>query len=121
MIASHSLPEIGVGSTIVCTLDCGARTFAYSVGAGAPVVVFEGLPEGRVMYPAALVTRDCGDARMRMLEHYTVPHIWFVVRTRVMCQADRARAAGARGDIVAWLCERAPLWVVVHVCALLRG
>ena len=30
------------------------------------------------------------------------------------------RAAGARGAIVAWLCERAPLWVVVHVCALLR-
>jgi hypothetical protein len=42
------------------------------------------------------------------------------VRTRVMCQAGRARAADARGDIVAWLCERAPLWVVVHVCALLR-
>jgi hypothetical protein len=29
-------------------------------------------------------------------------------------------AAIPRGDIVAWLCERAPLWVVVHVCALLR-
>ncbi len=42
------------------------------------------------------------------------------MRTRVMCQAGRARAADARGDIVAWLCERAPLWVVVHVCALLR-
>ena len=39
----------------------------------------------------------------------------FVVRTRVMCQAGRARAAGAHGDIVAWLCERPPLWVVVHV------
>ena len=25
-----------------------------------------------------------------------------------------------RGEGVAWLCERAPLWVVVHVCALLR-
>ena len=52
--------------------------------------------------------------------HYRVPHVRCIVRTRVMCQADRARAAGARGDIVAWLCERAPLWVVVHVCALLR-
>jgi hypothetical protein len=52
--------------------------------------------------------------------HYLVPHVGFVVRTRVMCQAGRARAADARGDIVAWLCERAPLWVVVHVCALLR-
>ncbi len=54
--------------------------------------------------------------------HYFVPHVAFVVRTRVMCQAGRACAAGARrrGHIVAWLCEGAPLWVVVHVCALLR-
>ncbi len=54
--------------------------------------------------------------------HYRVPHVRLVVRTRVMCQAGRARAAGARrrGEIAAWLCERAPLWVVVHVCALLR-
>ena len=46
--------------------------------------------------------------------HFLEQHVRFVVRTRVMCQAGRARAAGARGDIVAWLCERAPLWVVVH-------
>ena len=39
----------------------------------------------------------------------------------MMCQAGRARAADVHGDIVAWLCERAPLWVVVHVCALLRA
>ena len=56
----------------------------------------------------------------RNAAHYLVPHVRFVVRTRVLCQWGRARAAGARGDIVAWLCERAPLWVVVHVCALLR-
>ena len=54
--------------------------------------------------------------------HFLAPHVRFVVRTRVMCQAGRARAvADVRGDIVAWLCERAPLWVVVHVCALLRA
>ena len=54
--------------------------------------------------------------------HFLEPHVRFVVRTRVMCQAGRARAAGGRrGDIVAWLCERAPLWVVVYVCALLRA
>ncbi len=55
--------------------------------------------------------------------HFLVPHVRFVVRTRVMYQAGRARAAGARhrGDIVAWLCESAPLWVVVHLCALLRA
>jgi hypothetical protein len=56
------------------------------------------------------------------MEHYCAPHVGFLARIRVMCQAGRARAAGARrrGSIVAWLCERAPLWVVVHVCALLR-
>ena len=53
--------------------------------------------------------------------HFLDPHVRFVVRNRVMCQAERARAAGAHGDIVAWMCERAPLWVVVHVCALLRA
>ena len=61
---------------------------------------------------------DCGT---ELACHYRVPHVRGVVRTRVMCQAGRALAAvGSRGDIVAWLCERAPLWVVVHVCALLR-
>ena len=61
-----------------------------------------------------------GDIRVRVLENFTVPHAGFVVRTRVMCQAGRARFAGGRGTIIAWLCERAPLWVIVHVCALLR-
>jgi hypothetical protein len=55
-----------------------------------------------------------------MLEHYGAPHVGFVVRTRVMCQAGRSRAAHAREGIVVWLCVRAPLWVVVRVCALLR-
>ena len=68
--------------------------------------------------------------------HFLEPHVRFVVRTRVMCcvtsifcicicicicKAGRAHAADVHGDIVAWLCERAPLWVVVHVCALLRA
>ncbi len=52
--------------------------------------------------------------------HYRVPRIRLITRARAMCQAGRARAAGARGNAIAWLCERAPLWVVVHVCALLR-
>ncbi len=51
--------------------------------------------------------------------HYRVPHVRLLVRTRVMCQAGRARGAGGRSDVVAWLCERAPLWVVVHVCAIM--
>ena len=55
--------------------------------------------------------------------HFLELHVRLVVRTRVLCQAGRARAAGGRrrGVILAWLCERAPLWVVVHVCALLRA
>ena len=52
--------------------------------------------------------------------YYYQPHMHFIVRTRIMCQAGRARAAGSDGSIIAWLCERAPLWVVVHVCALMR-
>ena len=52
---------------------------------------------------------------------YRMPLVRLVVRTRVLCQAGRCRAAGARGEMVAWLCERAPLWVVVHVCMLVRG
>jgi hypothetical protein len=62
------------------------------------------------------------NARLRRITaHYLEPYVRFVVRTRVVCQAGWARAANeARGDIVAWLCERAPLWVVVQVCALLR-
>ncbi len=69
----------------------------------------------------------CGTWRVfavvvRITAHYFVPHVGFLVRTRLMCQTDRSRAApGARGDSLTWLCERAPLWVVVRVCALLRS
>ena len=52
--------------------------------------------------------------------HYRVPHVRCIVRTRVMCQARRARAADVCDAVVAWLCVRAPLWVVVRVCALLH-
>jgi hypothetical protein len=53
--------------------------------------------------------------------HYRGPHVRAIVRTRVMCQAGRAHSVdGAHWDIAPWVCERAPLWVVVHVCALLR-
>jgi hypothetical protein len=55
-----------------------------------------------------------------MARYYRLPHVRVVVRSRLMCQAGRARAAGARDAILAWLCERAPLWVVVHVVALLH-
>jgi hypothetical protein len=69
-----------------------------------------------------MVAHDyCCVSRARVLAHYAAPHVGFVVRSRVMCQAGRARAVDAHGDVVAWLCERAPLWVVVHVCTLLRA
>ncbi len=63
-----------------------------------------------------------GDGLKQELQrHYRVPHVRCVVRTRLMCQAGRCRSSGAaRDNVVAWLCEWAPLWVVVHVCRLLR-
>ena len=118
MTHRRDLPRSFFGSTIKCTLDCDARTFSYSVDNGAPAVAFEGLPAGRVLYPAVFVTLGCGN--FRMLERYNAPHVGFVVRTRTMCQAGRCRAVARSSSVLAWLCERAPLWVVVHVCALLR-
>ncbi len=57
-----------------------------------------------------------------LLAHYRVPHVRIAARTRVMCQAGRCRAAAAsvRTEVISWLCECAPLWVVVHVCAPLH-
>jgi hypothetical protein len=79
-----------------------------------PVVAIGGLPSDIVLYPAS------GGYSVRF-QHFDGPHVAWLVRTRVMCQAGRAiAAAGARGDIVVRLCERAPLWVVVHVRAQLR-
>jgi hypothetical protein len=69
---------------------------------------------GLVSFPSLSFLKE------ELSSHYRVPLMRFVVRTRVMCQAGRARAAGSRSAVVAWLCERAPLWVVVHVCMLLR-
>ena len=112
------LPTARAGSKIVCTLDCAARTFSYSVDGGATAVAFKGLPKGRVLYPAVCTASAMQVRTLKVF--YCVPHIRLVVRTRVMCLAGRARTAGAHGHVVAWLCERAPLWVVVHVCALLR-
>lgn len=54
-------------------------------------------------------------------EYYRIPLIRFIARTRVMCQAGRAASIGARDEMIAWICERAPLWVVVHVVAMLRA
>jgi hypothetical protein len=116
---SVRVPRVPPSSTLKCILDSDAHTFVYSVDGGAPAVVFGGLPAGRLLFPAVFVPAACGV--VRGLENYAALHVGSVVRMRVMCQSGRARAvAGARGDIVAWLCERAPLWVVVRVCALLN-
>ena len=64
--------------------------------------------------------RMSAEAAADFASHYRVPHIRAVVRLRVMCQAGRASASGSHSEIPAWLAERAPLWVVVHVVALLR-
>jgi hypothetical protein len=114
------LPLFKSGSTVKCVLDSDAHTFSYSVDGGAVAVAFEGLPAGRALYPAVFVNLS-SETSVRVLSALDVPHVRFVFLHRVMCQAGSAGAAfGARDDAVAWLCERAPLWVVVHVCALLR-
>ncbi len=64
-----------------------------------------------------------GDERVRaeLRRYYRVPHVRGVVRARMMCQAGRCVAVEATaGCVEAWLCVRAPLWVVVRVCQLLR-
>ncbi len=61
------------------------------------------------------------DAELR--SHYRAPLVRWLARTRVLCQAGRARAAAADAPDAAatvWLCVQAPLWVVARVCALLR-
>lgn len=52
--------------------------------------------------------------------YYNYPLIRWVVRTRIMCQRGRARVEGADSSSAAWLLVRAPLFVVVQVCLLLR-
>ena len=105
---------------------CGARYSDNGIGGGAGAAVADTVLRSlklnfvlRAM--DGIHAFDSPPLEAELACHYRVPHVRCIVRTRVMCQAGRARAAGARGDIVAWLCERAPLWVVVHVCALLRG
>jgi hypothetical protein len=48
-------------------------------------------------------------------------HVRLVVRTRALTQSNRCRASGVAvgDDVFVWLCERAPIWVVVHVCGLI--
>ena len=96
------LPTAADQSTCRCTVDCDAHTLAIAVNGRAPVIVLHGIPAGRYLSPAVFVLEGCGCMRVR--RHYSVVHVRFVVRTRVMCQAARARAAGASGDVSAWLC-----------------
>ena len=109
------MPRLAI---VHCRLDCLTRAFSYAVDGSASVVAIRDLPAGRVLYPAVFVYPY--DTAVRTLGYYVVPRVGLVVRMRVMCQAGRARAAGVGGGIAAWVCERAPLWVVVRVCAVLR-
>ena len=67
-------------------------------------------------FPARVVSALC----TAETPHYYAEMVHFIVRTRVLCQAGRAKPAGGKGDFIVWLCTRAPLWVVVQVCTLLR-
>ena len=58
---------------------------------------------------------------------YSTPRVRFLARTRVLVQAGRARPSSPRtkrrhdttDETLAWLMERAPLWVAAKVVALL--
>ena len=50
---------------------------------------------------------------------HRMPHVRFLIRTRALCLAGRCCAAGGRSAIAAWLCERAPLWMLVRVVEMM--
>lgn len=56
----------------------------------------------------------CADWR----SFYRIAHIRMLVRSRTLCLYGRANTRF--GNIVAWLCQTAPLWVLVRVCTLLQ-
>lgn len=50
-----------------------------------------------------------------------VARLRLLICMQACCTAGRAQPeAGARSECVSWVCERAPHWVLVRVCALLR-
>ena len=72
---------------------------------------------------ANMVLREvigCDYIAAELGRRYRSPLTRLIIRTRALCLAGRCRAAGTRSEVVAWICERAPLWVVVHVVLLLR-
>lgn len=80
------------------------------------------------LHEVALYSELCpipGNAlvQQEMRMHYRVPHVRCIARMRTLCQAGRARSSpeSVRSVAEVWLCERAPLWAVTHVCALLRA
>lgn len=64
------------------------------------------------------------DARLRAHVRYADPYVRWLLRTRALYNAGRARPLRARRararSVSLWLCTSAPLWVVVRVCELLR-
>jgi hypothetical protein len=69
------------------------------------------------------VLRDIGRSRQAMIpgRRYRVPHVRLLVRMRALHAAGRCSAAcSSYGDVMAWLCDRAPPWTVALVCKLLR-
>lgn len=109
MVASERVqsPEFHCGNT-------------FKPGNGISHTGATALAEALVLNFVLQAAPECSYLSSELRSHYRRPIMRCVVRTRVMCQAGRCRGAGARGGVAAWLCERAPLWVVVHVCALLR-
>jgi hypothetical protein len=56
-----------------------------------------------------------------LLARYRIPHVRFLIRTRELMRNSRAQLAldGNALCPIAWVCNRAPLWVAVQVVQLL--
>ena len=77
----------------------------------------------RVKHATSTLCKTCSDARRRY-------RIWCAPTERRVCALlcacvgyarPAVAATGDLGDIIAWLCVRAPLWDVARACALLPG
>ena len=66
-----------------------------------------------------IAVADSADLDRELKCHYRVPHIRFVLRSRVLWQTGCC-AGIVSASVVRWLLRNAPLWVVVRVCELLR-
>ena len=114
----------GCGVALWITCRCRLLYVDSAVGPAASSAL-EGAVQRNFALQCLRLTGGGDSLRGELRCRYRLPHVRLVLRTRVLCQAGRAgRAAtitttGPHWDTMAWLMERAPLWVVARVCGLL--